>query len=119
MALLAAVNGDFQFALTFGVVPTFIANGTWAIISVVLLFAGIALLAASVLLEASDMADDAGEPSGNGETPPLDRPAMRSTGLILIGPFPIIWGSDPRMLPIAALIGIVMLAMMFIALLLL
>lgn len=50
-----------------------------------------------------------------GQKPPgtKPRPAVKTGGVVLIGPIPIIFGSDPKMAVILAAMAIVMIVMMF------
>lgn len=50
-----------------------------------------------------------------GQQPPgtKPRPSVKTGGVVLIGPIPIIFGSDPKLAVVLAILAIVMIVMMF------
>lgn len=90
----AALTGGLELLFVFLFIPTFIAKTPVAVGGVLMMFFGIVALAITQFLDIGDL-DDRKEymASKGAENTPVRK---RTTGVLLIGPIPIIWGSDDR-----------------------
>ena len=92
----AAMNGDVRVGL-FLIVPFVYGTGLAPFLGMLLVMAGLFMLAASTFTGAL--------PAGEG------RVESRSGGVVLLGPIPIVWGSDRRILPWMVAAGVALLAL--------
>lgn len=104
MIVVAALTGEVEFAL-FLIFPIIYGTGILAIGGILLIFGGILLTFFSVL---------PGVP-GVGET--ADGGRVRGGGVVLVGPVPIVFGSDWNMALLAIVLTIVLVVVVFLLLL--
>ena len=89
----------------------------WMMLGVALLLAGFIFVAAGMLCmfyHASKQAGGAGETGTPGEE---GRPEVRGGGIVMIGPFPIIFGTDTASVKIVIILAIVLILLAFLLLL--
>lgn len=128
LALLvwSALQGDLRVGL-FLVVPYVVGTGLLPFLGFVLLVAGAFLALAAGFPRAAG--DAAWEPA-DAAPPPPGRDARRDAwegpggaragrrakhgGFVLLGPIPIVWGNDRRMLPWLVLLGIGLVVLMLV-----
>lgn len=105
LALLAygAIEGDVTVGL-FLIVPFLYATGPAGALGIVLLVAAVVLWALS-----ARWIPDASRTMAPG-SPPADRQTKHG-GVVLLGPIPIVWGSDRRILPWMVAAGVALLAL--------
>jgi uncharacterized protein (TIGR00304 family) len=98
------------------IVPVFASDNVLGILPLLAIFAGIALLALGPAFTENDQ-DEAGMEET--EKGPVRQDAGRAKvgGVVLIGPIPILFGSDKKMTLIAAALAIMVLAMIVLLLL--
>jgi uncharacterized protein (TIGR00304 family) len=88
----AATTGDVRVGL-FLIVPFVYGTGLAPFLGILLVMAGLFMVAASSFAGVLP-------PRGNGEWVEGERRVeSRSGGVVLLGPIPIVWGSDRRILP--------------------
>jgi uncharacterized protein (TIGR00304 family) len=107
-------SGLISFSLVV-IIPVLTSTSALGSLPLLLIFAGFVLLALAPALgeDGSDTRED--EVGPGAEVARMDRP--RTGGVILIGPIPIIFGSDGRTALIAAAVAIVILALVILWLL--
>ena len=103
LAALSLLRGEGSAGL-FVCVPFFFGTGLFASLGVLCFFGGMVLLFLGMARSAAEAQapDGGGEPAGpdapevaaNGEGPDA-APRTRAGGVILLGPVPIVFGSDP------------------------
>jgi uncharacterized protein (TIGR00304 family) len=125
---VAIQRGELHVALFF-VVPVFYGSGGWAFATVTAVFAAFALwFASGAIASEREVGWDHGpDPRGDSvagspgwsarqaESMPVEkstRERTRGAGVVLVGPIPIIWGSDRRA-TIAAIVGALLLMAAF------
>ena len=106
VALLAwsALRGDLRVGL-FLVVPFVYGTGLLPFVGFVLVLVG-AFLALTAGFERI-----APEPGTRFEAPQAER-RTRHGGFVLVGPLPIVWGNDRRLLPWLVLLGVALVVLM-------
>ena len=87
------------------VIPVIVGTGPLAFLGIILVFAGFLL---TFLLRPSRFVEDPGSRDAVPTSPGGAAPARRWGGVVFLGPFPVIFGSDPRMTRTMLLIGIVL-----------
>jgi uncharacterized protein (TIGR00304 family) len=107
-------SGLISFSLVV-IIPVLTSNSALGSLPLLVIFAGFLLLVLGPALgeDGSEMTEDAADPGAEGTR------AARSRfgGVVLIGPIPIVFGSDGRTALIAAAIAIVILALVILWLL--
>jgi uncharacterized protein (TIGR00304 family) len=94
LTVAAALTGGLELLFVFVFVPTLLAKTPIAIGGVLMIFFGIVALAASQFMDVGGLDDRKTEMAYKGaEKMPVK---TRTAGVLLIGPIPIIWGSDDR-----------------------
>ncbi|MDG6220861.1 MAG: DUF131 domain-containing protein [Candidatus Thermoplasmatota archaeon] len=88
------------------VFPVVTATGFWGFAGSILLFGGSILLFFSFVHPNTAMTDRPWEKQNHDFTE--KRPRVRTGGVVLIGPVPIMWGSDGRMALLSLLASILM-----------
>jgi len=111
-ASLATGEGHAYLVLIF---PVFTSTGVLGLLGIVLLFAGIAgtmLSFATTRIPA--MEEPAAAPSQaapQAPAPPVAAPAPRLGGVVMLGPIPIVYGSDAGITKWMIALGVVLLAL--------
>lgn len=119
LVILAAGAGLTAYAVAVGqarvglllIVPYLVGTGPLAAAGVGLLFLGVVLTFASLARRPPQMREvppPAWPPDGSWRDPEADK-EVRGGGVILIGPVPIVLGSDRRIALLAALAGVLLL----------
>ncbi|TLZ53355.1 MAG: DUF131 domain-containing protein [Methanobacteriota archaeon] len=87
------------------VIPVIVGTGPLAFLGIILVFAGFLL---TFLLWPSRLGEDPGNRDPLPTSPEVAAPARRWGGVLFLGPFPVIFGSDPRMTRTMLLVGLVL-----------
>jgi len=87
----------------------------WMMLGVALLLAGFIFVAAGMLCMFYHAWRQAERPSADGET--AERPEVGGGGIVMIGPFPIIFGTDTASVKIVIILAIVLILLAFLLLL--
>ncbi len=109
----AVLRGELTFAL-FVVFPVFFGTGPFALFGIMSLFAGIFLL----FFAFATRSDESAPPHANEAKPfqpPREEPRARAGGVILIGPIPIVFGTDAGMTKAMLILAIILTAIMALA----
>lgn len=110
LLLYGGMQGDVRITLLL-IVPIVHGTGLPAALGTLLLFAAMVLWFAGTVRDARHLSEgDAGMPSGEARTG-----TRRSGGMVLLGPIPIVWGSDGGIRRWMVLAGIVLLALWVLA----
>ena len=111
LTLVAALTGGLEFLFVFMFIPTFLAKTPMAIGGVLMIFFGIVAMAITPFLDIGSLEDRKMEMASKGAQ--SERLRKKSAGVLLIGPIPIVWGSDDRsaMWATAVAVAIVMVLM--------
>lgn len=100
----AAAQGELRVALVF-IFPVFYGEGPWAFAAILLVFAaGLGWFFS--LVGRGRPVREAPEPSSERRSPAGER---RHGGIVMIGPLPIVWGSDRGMTRIVVAVALVLL----------
>lgn len=120
LAALCAVAalGLFGYAVTTGeakvglflIFPYLVGTGGLALLAMALLFAAFVLWTLGTFRDASRSATRVGPPPA-GEPASREERRASSGGVVLLGPIPIVWGSDRRILPWMIVAGAVLLVL--------
>jgi uncharacterized protein (TIGR00304 family) len=109
---LSVLSGAVRFYLVL-IIPVLTSDSAIGSLPLLMIFAGIFLIAISPATGGDDeTADDETEPGPDGT-----RGRPRVGGVVLIGPIPIIFGTDKKMALVSAAIAIVVLAVVVLLLL--
>ena len=98
------------------IVPVFSSDNVFGMLPLLAIFAGIVLMALSPAFDESE--PDLAQPGESSNTVGgNDASRMKVGGVVLIGPIPILFGSDKKMTLMAAAVGIMILAIIVLLLL--
>lgn len=117
LSIIAAFNGGFELAITWFFF-LFQMKTDMAVVGVLMMVLGLLVLAISPFIKTPNIEQMPDERSTEKKGGAQEK-NVRTAGVLFIGPFPMIWGSDNRLFSIATIVGIVMLAIMMVILLLL
>lgn len=103
----ALLSGDFDLYLFLGFVPVLTADTVRATAAILLLFFGFFVLVVSMysLEEESGTSISEDPPRGS------DAGGIKTGGVVLIGPIPIVWGSDNRTAILVLVIALIILSL--------
>ena len=101
--------GQIRFYLVV-IIPVLTSDDAWGSLPLLAIFAGIVLMALAPALGKND--PDTSEPEDSGVDAGTSHGRTDIGGVVLIGPIPILFGSDGRMALIAAGIAILILALL-------
>jgi uncharacterized protein (TIGR00304 family) len=111
----SVLSGLTRFYLVV-IVPVFASDNIFGILPLLAIFAGIALIVFGPAFNEEDT-DDVGTVESESGHARQDAGRARAGGVVLIGPIPILFGSDKKMTLIAAALTIMILAMIVLLLL--
>jgi uncharacterized protein (TIGR00304 family) len=117
LSLIAAFNGGFKFAFTWFFF-LFQMRTDMAVVGALMMILGLLLMAISpfIMKPIIELMDD---DQATGKIEGISEKNVRTAGVLFIGPIPILWGSDNRLLSIAAIVGTAVFVIMMVVLLLL
>ena len=98
------------------IVPVFTSDNGWGALPLLVIFTGILMIAIGPVF-GDDHSDAKEEVVTENAGPTSDHSRVRMGGVVLIGPIPIVFGSDGKMALIAAAVAIVVLAIVVLILL--
>lgn len=104
---LAALRGELEIALIV-IIPVIMGSGPLSLAGGLLLFFGLVLFLLSHF-RASYRREEGSEPDHRDKLEGVSRPKVG--GVVLLGPIPIIFGSDWRMASLAIILAIVLIIM--------
>jgi len=94
LTVAAALTGGLEFLFVFVFVPTLLAKTPIAVGGVLMIFFGIVALVVAQFMDVGSLGDRKTEMAYKGAEVMPEK--TRTAGVLLIGPIPIIWGSDDR-----------------------
>jgi uncharacterized protein (TIGR00304 family) len=109
LSIIAAIDGGFELIFTWVLISAFQIKSALAVVGVLMMLLG------SIVVVLSPFIDAPVKGGRKKDVESMPEKDLRTAGVLLIGPLPIIWSSD-RLWSIAAIIVITMLAMMIISL---
>lgn len=118
--LFLLAGGQAGGAVLIGPVPVAVGTSPWAAALALLLLLALFVLTTGWMLRATAEAERVrrGQPpdSPSPETPPADsRDGLRGAGVIMVGPLPIAFGNDPRLLRFTLLLAVLLAALGIVA----
>ncbi len=118
LSTVAVAQGQMRLALIV-IFPVFYAEGLLAVLGIVLIFIGmLALLASFVTPDRPRYASQETEIAERGQANGEERKArVRGGAVVLLGPIPIVFGSDWRMAVAAMILAILLIAIVLLLML--
>ena len=114
LLVIAAIRGELSFAIVF-IIPVIIGYGPLSITGALLLFLGLILLFTSFLREPLEREEGVGREIPDDPNLEDERRGSRPRmgGVVLLGPIPIIFGSDWRMASLAIILAILLIVLVY------
>lgn len=101
------IEGEATLSL-FVIFPVVTATGPWAIVGIVLLIAGVFVFFLTGF-QPTEMGTAPRSPNPPAATPgPTSAPVRRWGGIVFLGPFPVVFGSDQKVTQWMLVVGIVL-----------